>query len=103
MVETYKQSSPYKNTNQKNDVVSYLDFMNFRSIPADDTDIAMIVDSKFNERPDLLSYDLYGTPDLWWVFVVRNPDQLVDPIYGLTTSLEIYVPTKERIFNILGL
>jgi len=103
MVIQYKASSPYYKTNQKTDIVSYLDFINYIPIQADDTDIAMTVDNKFNERPDLLSNSLYGTPNLWWIFIVRNPDQMVDPIYGLTTGLEIYVPTKERIFSLLGL
>lgn len=103
MAELYKSVSPYYTTIKKNNVVSYLDIMNFRSIPEDDSDIALSIHSKYNTRPDLLSNNLYGTPDLWWVFIVRNPDQMIDPIYGLITGLEIYVPTKDRIFGILGL
>jgi len=103
MVEIYNQSSPYFETIQKNDLVSYLDVLEFRDIPEDDTDIAITVSTKFHQRPDLLSNDLYGTPDLWWIFIIRNKDQMVDPIYGLLAGLELFVPTKERAFGLLGL
>jgi len=103
MASIYNTSSPYFETRQKNDLIQYLDFMEYRDIPADDSDQALSVSSKFNQRPDLLSNDLYGTPDLWWIFIVRNPDQMVDPIYDLVAGLEIYVPTKQRAFGLLGL
>ncbi len=98
----YNKSSPYFNTSQKNDLVRYLDFMEYRDIAADDNDQELIVSTKFHQRPDLLSNDLYGTPDLWWIFVVRNPDQMVDPIYDLVSGLELYVPTKQRALSLIG-
>lgn len=103
MPTIYSKASPYYNTEQKNDLIPYLDFMNFRDISADDTDIAMTVNTKFHQRPDLLSNDLYGTPDLWWIFIVRNPNQMSDPIHDLVTGLDLYVPTKQRVLNIVGL
>ena len=99
---TYIKESPYFNTIQKNDLIQYLDFLQFRDIPADDTDIAMTVSTKFHQRPDLLSNELYGTTDLWWIFIVRNPDQMVDPIYDLVTGLDLLVPTKQRALNLVG-
>jgi len=102
MVE-YSKSSPYFDTIQKNNLVSYLDFMEFRDIPPDDTDELIIVEVAFNQRPDLLSNNLYGTVDLWWIFVVRNPDQMVDPIYDLVSELQLLVPTKQRMFRLVGL
>ena len=103
MTVIYSKASPYFDTIQKNDLVQYLDFMEFRDIPADDTDEFITVSTKFNQRPDLLSNNLYGTVELWWIFSVRNPDQMIDPIYDLVTNLELFVPTKERAFGILGL
>lgn len=103
MVVTYTKGSPYFDTIQKNDLVSYLAFMEFRDIPEDSTDIAMTVSAKFDQRPDLLSNELYGTPELWWIFIVRNPDQMVDPIYDLVAGLDLFVPTKQRALSILGL
>lgn len=103
MPATYKASSPYFATPQRNFIVKHLDFLQFRSIPSDSTDQIIKVSSKFNQRPDLLSNDLYQTPDLWWIFAVRNPNAIIDPIYDLITDLEISVPTKIRVFSLLGL
>lgn len=103
MATTYKKSSPYYDTTKRNVFVNYLDTMTFREIPSDPTDELITIDTKFNQRPDLLSFDKYGTPNLWWIFVVRNPDQMTDPIYDLVTGLDLYVPTKQRLFSILGI
>lgn len=103
MVVTYTKGSPYFNTEQRNDLVSYLGFMEFRDIPSDATDMAISVSTKFHQRPDLLSNDLYGTPELWWIFIVRNPDQMVDPIYDLVAGLDLFVPTKQRVLASVGL
>lgn len=103
MTVTYKKNSPYFTTPQRNFLVEFLDILNFRSIPGDDTDELIVLSPKFNERPDLLSNELYGTPDLWWIFTVRNPDTIIDPIYDFVTEIEIFVPTRQRIFGLLGL
>lgn len=103
MALRYTQGSPYFETGQKNDLIQYLDFMEFRDIPKDGTDIAMTVGTEFHQRPDLLSNSLYGTTDLWWIFIVRNPDQMVDPIFDLVTGLDLFVPTKQRALNLVGL
>ena len=104
MVVTYKTSSPYVNTPQINFLVVHLDFYENRPVPADDSDELIALSPKHQLRPDLLSAELYGTPDLWWIFIVRNPNLIVDPIYDFKSGLEIFVPTKSRVFNnILGL
>lgn len=103
MPVTYQPSSPYYATAQRNYIIEHLDFYQVRPIPSDTTDSIISVPAKFNQRPDLLSNDLYQTPNLWWVFIVRNPNAMDDPIYGLITDLEIYAPTKIRIFSLLGL
>lgn len=98
----YKSTSPYYKTRQRNKIVSYLGSWKPRTIPRDNTDIPIIITDKFKERPDLLSYELYGTPYLWWVFAVRNPNLIKDPIYDLVINLEIFAPTKERLQSILS-
>ncbi len=90
----YRRTSPYAETSQTS---WYLRQLNLRNVPPDDTDIPMEVQSKYDERPDLLSNDLYGTPDYWWVFIVRNMEEIKDPIHDLKPGLEIFVPTKERL------
>ncbi len=103
MTIEYKKTSPYLNTPQINFLIQYLDFYQNRPVRSDVSDELIAVDPKFHQRPDLLSNDLYGTPDLWWTFAVRNPNLIIDPIYDLVSGMEIFVPTRQRMFsNILG-
>ena len=99
----YENTSPYVNTPQRNFLIEYLDFYTNRPVPADDTDELIAIGPKYQLRPDLLSNSLYGTTKLWWIFAVRNPNIIIDPIYDLKSGIEIFVPTKTRMFNnILG-
>ena len=95
----YRRRSPYADTQQTS---WYLRRLNLRRIPASGTDRAMSVSSKYVERPDLLSFDLYGTTDYWWIFAVRNPNIIQDPIFDLQAGVEIFVPTRDRLNDLLG-
>ena len=89
MSHNVKDTSQYLSTNIKN---WYLDIWEPRHIPSSDFDKIMIIPPKYDQRPDLLSQELYGTPKLWWVFSLRNPDLLIDPIDDFKSGLEIYTP-----------
>ena len=95
----YRPRSPYADTTQTS---WYLRQLNLRRIPADGTDRAISIASKYSERPDLLSFDLYGTTDFWWIFGVRNPNVIEDPIFDLQAGVEIFVPTRDRLNELLG-
>ena len=95
----YKASSPYFKTTQTS---WYLSNYEPRDIPRDGTDVYKVLETKYANRPDLLAYDLYGTPNYWWVFMVVNPDQIKDPIYDFKAGLVLYVPTTSRLTSILG-
>lgn len=101
MPQTYKTTSPYLRTPQRNSYISYLGFMEYRNIQSDDTDDLIRIGAEYHNRPDLLSYYLYETPDLWWTFAVRNPDLINDPIYDLVSGMELMVPTKTRMLNLI--
>lgn len=103
MPVNYKNSSPYFTTPQRNFLIEFLDLIKFQNIPVDLTDEIVEITSKFDKRPDLMSNALYNTPDLWWIFAMRNPDLLIDPIFDFKVGNEILVPTKSRLFNLLGL
>lgn len=90
----YDNRSPYKNTSQVNRYVQYLDFWSPVTIPPAADDRVIKVESKYNNRPDLLAFDLYGSAQLWWIFAARNPDIINDPIYDLKQNITIYVPVK---------
>jgi hypothetical protein len=90
----YPPSSPYAATPQTS---WYIGNYVHRSIPSTNTDKPMLITKKYEYRPDVLSNDLYGTPVYYWVFYVRNRNLIKDPIWGLTTGLEIIIPTLETI------
>jgi hypothetical protein len=100
MSATYSKTSPYYSTSLDN---GYLDVINFRDIAATTDDVLFEVTSNYNNRPDLLAYDLYGDVNLWWVFAVRNKSIIKDPTFDLVTGLKIYLPTLENIKTSIGL
>jgi hypothetical protein len=87
-----KVSSPYYTTPIKD---FYLDLWNAREIPVSANDYKMILESKYDKRPDTLAQDIYGSPRLWWVFAARNKDILVDPIEDFVAGLEIIIPSAQ--------
>lgn len=91
MAQNSKETSPYIQTPIKN---WYLDLWVPRIIPKKDYDDIYIIPPEYNQRPDLMSQQLYGTPKLWWVFAIRNPDLIIDPINDFLAGLEIYVPNN---------
>lgn len=98
---TYSKSSPWFNTK----VVTgpYLDLLSIRPIPAEDDDHLYTIEPQYAFRPDLLSYDLYDTPKLWWVFAQRNIDVIKDPIFDMVPGTKIYLPKASRLKLTLGL
>jgi hypothetical protein len=95
----YQSTSPYFTTPV---VGEYLGLMVNRSIPKYADDIRFTINETYNLRPDLLAYDLYGTPNLWWVFAQRNPNSLTDPLLDFVTGTEIYLPKKSTLKSVLG-
>ena len=98
-LSTYSPTSPYISTLQVNYYVPYLDWWNALTIIGSNTDIIVTLNARYNRRPDLLSNDLYGTPGYWWVFAVRNPDIIKDPIFDMIPGITIYAPDKSNIPN----
>ena len=74
-----------------------LDILTIRPIPAFTDDQLYTIEPQYNHRPDLLAYDLYGSPKLWWVFAHYNRDKLVDPIMDFISGTKIVAPKTYRI------
>lgn len=98
MAKINKSTSPYYQTPIKD---FYLDLWRKRNIPPQSDDLLITLEAKYDGRPDLLSYDLYGTPRLWWVFAVRNMDILIDPVEDMKAGTTIYAPAKDRIVDMI--
>jgi alpha-L-fucosidase len=96
----YSNTSPYFGTEMTS---TYLDVLNPRKFAMEDDDQSYTIERTYAYRPDLLAYDLYGSPRLWWVFAQRNPDQIEDPIYDFKPGVTVKLPKKENVLKDLGL
>jgi hypothetical protein len=97
---SYKKTSPYYNTVENN---LYLELLTIRPVPAEADDYKYTIENQYKHRPDLLAFDLYGNPGLWWVFVQRNMETLKDPIYDFSPGTVIYCPKKSNIERFIGI
>jgi hypothetical protein len=100
MAANYSNTSPWSNTEITQD---YLDILSIRPVAAEVDDFVYTIEPQYTHRPDLLAYDLYGTPRLWWVFIQRNLDVLQDPIFDFIPGVEIYIPKKTGLLRVLGI
>ncbi len=96
----YANTSPYFATGETK---NYLDILNPRTLTAEADDQSYTIERTYAYRPDLLAYDLYGSPRLWWVFAQRNPDQIEDPIYDFRPGVTVQLPKKENLLKDLGI
>lgn len=95
----YRPSSPYFKTKQNN---LYLELLEIRPVPSEIDDFLYTIENQYRYRPDLLAYDLYGNPKLWWVIVQRNMNVIKDPIYDFEPGVSIYIPKKSNLERFLG-
>ena len=89
MAQNSKETSEYLITPIKD---WYLDLWVPRTVPKSQFDKIIKIPPAYDQRPDLLSQEEYGTPRLWWVFAMRNPDLINDPINDFVSGLEIFIP-----------
>ena len=95
----YSATSPYFTTSIFSE---NLDILSPRTITAELDDRSYTIERTYAYRPDLLAYDLYGTPRLWWVFAQRNPNEIEDPSYDFKPGVTIQLPKPANISKDLG-
>lgn len=100
MKAEYSKTSPYFKTEISN---GYLDVIEWRKVPFESDDVLFTVTQSYENRPDLLAYDLYEDAGLWWVFAARNPSILKDPVYDLTAGVKIFLPKMSSMKRFLGI
>ena len=96
---TYDSTSVYYTTGYSQ---FFLDTMTNRPIPKETDDRIMLINTTYQYRPDLLAFDLYDTPELWWVFYQRNPNTLTAPPLDFKAGVQIYLPKITTLRNVLG-
>jgi hypothetical protein len=95
----YNSTSPYYATGYSQ---FYLDVMIDRPIPRLTDDLSFVINQTYQYRPDLLAYDLYQTPTLWWVFYQRNPNTLTAPPLDFSAGKRIFLPKLSTLQETLG-
>ena len=96
----YSKTSPYYGTVMNQ---GYLDVMTFRDFQRPEDDIEYEVTKNYENRPDLLAFDLYGDVNLWWVFAMRNPNVIKDSVYDLKSGIKIFLPKLSTLKRDLGI
>lgn len=91
----YKSHSPWSKTSILYGRV--LDIQTKRNLFRDPLDEYVSIPQQFDKRPDLFSFEKYGTAKYWWIFAQRNPDDIIDPIGDFTAGKKIYVPSRTNI------
>lgn len=94
----YGRVSPYANTPQDPNFLSYYVH---RTIQPDPSDQEIEIETKYDLRPDLMAHDMYGESRLYWVFTARNLNVLEDPIFDFRTGVRIFVPRKDVLNRVL--
>ena len=95
----YASTSPYYATGYTR---FYLGPMVNRPIPRETDDLQMTITQVYQYRPDLLAFDLYNDPGLWWVFYQRNPNTLAAPPLDFAVGVKIFLPKISTLRSTLG-
>lgn len=95
----YTSTSPYFATGYTQ---FYLDLMVNRAIPKEVDDVLFKINQTYQYRPDLLAFDLYNDPGLWWVFYQRNPNTLQKAPWDFVAGVDIYLPKIDTLRSALG-
>lgn len=72
----------------------FLGMNNLPKLPATSEDENYVIGHGYDERPDLLAHAIYGNSRLWWVFAIRNPNVIKDPIRDFKAGTTIVLPSE---------
>lgn len=61
-----------------------------RPVPPHPLDQVIVLNPRYENRPDLLANDLYGNPDMFWIIAVRNG--LQDPVFDFRSGERYTIP-----------
>lgn len=99
MTITYSSKSIYYKTPQNDFSLQYYVH---RDIPKDTSDRFVVLEGRHENKPTVLSYDLYGTSAYWWTFTILNMDTIQDPIRDFMSGMTIRIATLDRLKKTVG-
>jgi hypothetical protein len=80
----------------------FLDLNTLPKLPEDPFEVDYKIKESESKRPDILATNLYSTPRLWWVFALKNPDIIKDPIEDFKAGVIIKIPSPETVKSLVG-
>jgi hypothetical protein len=75
----------------------FLDVNRLPSVPHSLSDEAYVIEPMYENRLDLLAYNVYGNSRLWWVIALRNIDVIKDPLRDAKAGITIQLPNPETL------
>ena len=94
----FSSKSFFKETTQINNIRWYLSKPYLPKDP--ETDQEFVITQRYENKPGLLAYDLYGSARYNWVFAYYNRDSIHDPLVDMVEGLTITVPSADRVKNL---
>jgi hypothetical protein len=76
---------------------SFMILRELLSIPEADDDAYLTIEGGFEKRPDLISNQMYGRPDLGWAIMDING--IKDPFIELMTGTVLRIPNLSRVLD----
>ena len=95
----YRSDSFYASTQT---IDFYLDIWDSNVSLSTEGDTEIEIKTKYNLRPDLMAFDMFGSPNYWWVFALKNKDKLIDPVEDFKAGIIITVPSQNGIRSLIG-
>jgi nucleoid-associated protein YgaU len=98
----YSEVSRYKNLyrllNDKDE--EYIESYDKITIPKNKTDTFHVVTKADENRLDLISFNYYNTPLLWWV--IAEASDITDP-FNVPINTVLRIPNKQSLYGIGGI
>ena len=86
---------------EKETGISYLATREVKEIPLKSSDTYHIVKSHEASRLDLIAYNYYKNPLLWWVIAQAN--NIYNPIEGVPVGTTLRIPSLETLYGNHGI
>ena len=95
MTAKYNNTSNYSNTGLNKKYLNVYNPTLTRETLSTDTK-TIVIENKYDRRPDLLANDLFGNSKVWWVIAHYNREKLRDPLNDFRAGKTIVVPRNYR-------
>lgn len=85
---------------ESNAGTSFWDQIDFPEVVPQDTDVFITIDETNVGRLDLIAFDAYGDPDLWWAIALANRIDLIPS--DVYMNRRIRIPDKGFIDSLIS-